>query len=95
MRLAGAVLLTTAACSVCGHAAATAAAPHAPNTAGGLTLRVRLGDGTVKRVQADPEDSIDHVCSQVGLFVKREIHYFAYPSDTCESSITSDDSTHL
>jgi hypothetical protein len=74
MKLLLTLLLLAAACShVAGTVAPSAHAASVKKSATGapassaLTLRVRLTDGTVKRVQAAPGDSIEDVCSQVFL----------------------------
>jgi hypothetical protein len=69
------VFLATACSHVTGTVAPTAHAASVKKSAtpasSALTLRVRLTDGTVKRVQAAPGDSIEDVCSQVFLCKRR------------------------
>jgi hypothetical protein len=70
MKLFLTLVFLAAACSqVAGTFAPTVHAASVKKSAtpasSALTLRVRLTDGTVKRVQAAPGDSIEDVCSQV------------------------------
>jgi hypothetical protein len=82
MKLFLTLVFLTAACShVAGTVAPTVHAASVKKSAtpsSALTLRVRLTDGTVKRVQAAPGDSIEDVCSQVFILQSWPV------SETCK-----------
>eukprot|EP00953_Heterococcus_sp_UTEX-ZZ885_P024889 13568-Heterococcus_DN1.PRE.3 len=93
MKLFLTLVFLAAACSqVAGTVAPTVYAASVKKSAtpasSALTLRVRLTDGTVKRVQAAPGDSIEDVCSQLECDYEHGIATDAELTSTVDLSAT-------
>ncbi|CAM9997439.1 unnamed protein product [Ascophyllum nodosum] len=69
------------------NACASGIAPSA-SAATELTVRVRMTDGSVKRVQATPRDTIEDVCERLGCDIEAGVAVEAEQEEAVEASCT-------